>query len=222
MNLFLLWRTADISGETINFAEEVKAMILPIVAYGDPILKREAEEIDKNYPELDVLIADMYETMYNASGIGLAAPQIGKSIRLFIVDGTSFVEDEEDEADIRTKGMETFKKVFINPIIEEESGEEWGFREGCLSIPDFREEVFRKEKILITYYNEKWELKEETYEGYSARIIQHEYDHLEGVLFTDHLSPLKKRLITKRLSNISKGDVKVDYKMKFPAKSKKR
>ena len=201
-------------------------MILPIVAYGDPILKREAEEIDKNYPELDVLIADMYETMYNASGIGLAAPQIGKSIRLFIVDGTSFVEDDEDddddEADIRTKGMETFKKVFINPIIEEESGEEWGFREGCLSIPDFREEVFRKEKVLISYYDQNWELKEETYEGYSARIIQHEYDHLEGVLFTDHLSPLKKRLITKRLSNISKGVVKVDYKMKFPAKSKKR
>ena len=131
-------------------------MILPILAYGDPILKKEGVEIDKNYPELDQLIEDMFETMYEASGVGLAAPQIGKSIRLFVVDGSPFAEDEEDtdEKDPKAEGMENFKKVFINPIIEEESGEEWGFNEGCLSIPKIREEVFRKEKILVSYYNE--------------------------------------------------------------------
>ena len=197
-------------------------MILPIVAYGDPVLKKEAQEIDKDFPGLDKLIADMFETMYAASGVGLAAPQIGKSIRLFVVDGSPFAEDEEGEEDPRAEGMENFKKVFINPIIEEETGEEWGFNEGCLSIPKIREEVFRQEKITISYYDENWELREETYEGYSARIIQHEYDHIEGILFTDHLSPLKKRLLTKRLQNISKGDVEVSYKMKFPVVKKGR
>jgi len=198
-------------------------MILPIVAYGDPILKREGAEIDKDYPDLKQLIDNMFETMYAASGVGLAAPQIGKSIRLFIVDGSSFAEIEEDEEeDPKAKGMENFKKVFINPIIEEEAGEEWGFNEGCLSIPKIREEVFRKEKVVISYYDENWELKEEAFEGYSARIIQHEYDHVDGILFTDHLSPLKKRLLNKRLQNISKGDIQVDYKMKFPAKKKQR
>lgn len=198
-------------------------MILPVVAYGDSVLKKEAEEIDKDYPELKKLIADMYETMYAASGVGLAAPQIGKSIRLFIVDGSPFAEeDEEGEDDPKAEGMENFKKVFINPIIEEEQGEEWGFHEGCLSIPTIREEVFRKEKVTISYYDENWELKEETYDGYAARIIQHEYDHVDGVLFTDHLSPLKKRLLGKKLQNISKGDVKVSYKMKFPLKKKGR
>lgn len=197
-------------------------MILPIVAYGDPVLKKEAQEINKDFPDLDKLIADMFETMYAASGVGLAAPQIGKSIRLFVVDGSPFAEDEEGEEDPRAEGMENFKKVFINPIIEEETGEEWGFNEGCLSIPKIREEVFRQEKITISYYDENWELREETYEGYSARIIQHEYDHIEGILFTDHLSPLKKRLLTKRLQNISKGDVEVSYKMKFPLVKKGR
>jgi peptide deformylase len=168
-------------------------MIYPIVAYGDPVLKKEAEEIEKDYPELDKLIEDMFETMYAASGVGLAAPQIGKSIRLFIVDGSPFAEDDEEgEEDPKAEGMENFKKVFINPIIEEEHGEEWGFNEGCLSIPKIREEVFRKERVVISYYDENWELKEETYEGYAARIIQHEYDHVDGILFTDHLSPLKK------------------------------
>lgn len=198
-------------------------MILPVVAYGDPVLKREGVDIDKDYPELKKLIADMFETMYAASGVGLAAPQIGKSIRLFIVDGSPFAEDEEgEEPDPMAAGMEDFKKVFINPIIEEEKGEEWGFNEGCLSIPKLREEVFRKEKIVISYYDENWELKEEEYDGYAARIIQHEYDHVEGVLFTDHLSSLKKRLINKKLLNISKGDIDVDYKMKFPARKKQR
>lgn len=198
-------------------------MIYPIVAYGDPVLKKEAEEIEKDYPELDKLIEDMFETMYAASGVGLAAPQIGKSIRLFIVDGSPFAEDDEEaEEDPKAEGMENFKKVFINPIIEEEHGEEWGFNEGCLSIPKIREEVFRKERVVISYYDENWELKEETYEGYAARIIQHEYDHVDGILFTDHLSPLKKRLLTKKLQNISKGEVTVDYRMKFPLKKKGR
>lgn len=196
-------------------------MILPIVAYGDPVLKKEAEEITNEFPDLQKLIKDMYETMYHASGVGLAAPQIGKSIRMFVVDGSPFAEKDEDDEDEevpdpKAVGIENFKKVFINPIIEEESGEEWGFHEGCLSIPKIREEVFRKEKIQVSYYDENWNFHEEAFEGYAARIIQHEYDHIDGILFTDHLSPLKRRLLTKRLQNISKGDVKVDYKMKFP------
>jgi|TARA_R110000737_G_scaffold164321_1_gene191788 peptide deformylase len=194
-------------------------MILPIVAYGDPVLKKEGEEISKDYPDLDKLIADMFETMYNAQGVGLAAPQIGKSIRLFIVDGSPFADrDEDEEEDPMAEGMESFKKVFINPIIEEEKGDEWGFNEGCLSIPKIREEVFRNEEVVISYYNENWELQEETYTGYKARIIQHEYDHVDGVLFTDHLSPLKRKLLSKKLQNITKGEIEVDYKMKFPVK----
>ncbi|MCR9173168.1 MAG: peptide deformylase [bacterium] len=195
-------------------------MILPIVAYGDPMLKREAEEIDDSYPNLNELIENMFETMYEASGVGLAAPQIGLGIRLFVVDGTSFAEDAE--TDPKARGMEDFKKVFINPIIEEEKGEKWGFTEGCLSIPTIREEVFRKEEVTISYYDQNWKLHEETFDGYRARIVQHEYDHIDGILFTDHLSPLKKRLLTKKLQNISKGEVEHDYRMKFPAKKKQR
>jgi peptide deformylase len=201
-------------------------MILPIVAYGDAVLKKEAEEITKDYPDLQVLIDNMFETMYAASGVGLAAPQIGKSIRLFVIDGSPFAEDEEDDDDVdpdpRAVGMDGFKKVFINPIIEEETGEEWGFQEGCLSIPKIREEVYRHEKINVTYFDENFNKHSESFDGYAARIIQHEYDHIEGILFTDHLSPLKRKLLTKRLQNISKGEVKVDYKMKFPAKKKGR
>jgi len=181
-------------------------MILPIVAYGDPILKKEGEEIGDDYPKLKELIANMFETMYNAQGVGLAAPQIGKSIRLFIVDAAPFAEVEEgEELDPMAEGLENFKKVFINPIIEDESGEDWGFNEGCLSIPKIREEIFRKEKIHITYYDENWELKAEEYNGYAARIIQHEYDHVDGVLFTDHLSTLKRKLLTKKLQYIKRG-----------------
>lgn len=192
-------------------------MILPIVAYGDPILKREAEEIDEHYDGLQTLIDNMFETMYNASGVGLAAPQIGKSIRLFIIDASPFADDEEGESqDPKAKGTKGLKKVFINPIIEEEEGHEWPFEEGCLSIPTIREDVQRKEKIIITYYDENFEFHEDAYEGYAARVIQHEYDHIDGILFTDHLSALKKRLLTKKLSNISKGDVKIHYRMKFP------
>ena len=197
-------------------------MILPILAYGDPILKKESEEIDETYTDLETLIEDMFETMYRAKGVGLAAPQIGKNIRLFIVDGSPFAEKEEGEDDDpRALGIENFKKVFINPIIEEEQGEEWSFQEGCLSIPKIRENVSRKSDIVISYYDENWELKEERYSGYAARIIQHEYDHIEGVLFTDYLGPLKRKLLKKKLNNITNGLIEIDYKMSFPKISKK-
>ena len=180
-------------------------MIVPIIAYGDPILKKRASDVAKNYPKLNELIADMYETMYSSKGVGLAAPQVGFSIRLFIVDGSPFEEEE----------INGLKQVFINPVIQEE-GKLWKFNEGCLSIPTVREDVMRKEKLTINYYDENWKLKNETYSGLAARVIQHEYDHLEGVLFIDRISPLRKRLIKGKLADISKGDVDVDYKMKFP------
>lgn len=196
-------------------------MILPIVAYGDPVLKKVATNIDADYPKLNELIDNMFETMYNAYGVGLAAPQIGLPIRLFLVDTTPFSEDE-DLSEEDQKALNGFKRVFINAEIVEEEGEEWAFNEGCLSIPDVREDVFRKPKITIEYLDENFEPKKETFDGLIARVIQHEYDHIEGVLFTDKLSTLKKRLIKGRLSNISKGKIKVDYRMRFPAMKKKR
>lgn len=199
-------------------------MILPIVAYGDPVLKKEGVEIEEDYEGLKELIENMWESMYNAHGVGLAAPQVGKSIRLFIVDASPFASDtdEEEEPDPKAEGLEDFKKVFINPIIEEEDGEDWAFQEGCLSIPGVREEVYRKEKVTISYFDENFDFHEETFDGYAARIIQHEYDHVDGILFTDHLSPLKKRLINKKLTNISKGIVDIDYRMKFPVTKRKK
>ncbi len=196
-------------------------MILPIVAYGDAVLKKEAKEIDKDYPKLDELIANMYETMYGAFGVGLAAPQIGLPIRLFLVDTEPFAEDE-DLSEQERKQMKNFKKTFINAEILDEEGDEWAFNEGCLSIPDVREDVFRKPKIKIQYQDENFDTHVEEYEGLIARVIQHEYDHIEGVLFTDKLSSFKKRLIKGKLTNISKGKIKVDYKMRFPAMSRKR
>jgi peptide deformylase len=192
-------------------------MILPIVAYGDPVLRKECEEIEENHEGLSDLIANMFETMYEANGVGLAAPQIGQSLRLFIVDASSFAEPDDDGVvEERGKGLEDFKKVFINPIIEEETGEKWGFREGCLSIPEVREDVYRHSKILVTYFDENFKFHEETFDGYAARVIQHEYDHVEGVLFTDYLSAFKRRLVKRRLNDISKGQVSVNYRMKFP------
>lgn len=185
-------------------------MILPIVAYGDPVLRKTTEEIGKDYPGLDQLINDMFDTMYKASGVGLAAPQVGKAIRLFIVDGAGYAEDEPDLA--------TFKKVFINPVIMEETGKEFAFNEGCLSIPTIREDIDRKPDIRIEYYDQDFKKHTEEYSGIAARIIQHEYDHIEGVLFVDKLGPLKKKMLKGRLDKISKGDVKVSYKMKFPHK----
>ena len=185
-------------------------MVLPIVAYGDPVLKKTGEEIDEEYPGLVDLIDNMFETMYQSNGVGLAAPQINKSIRLFVVDASPFAEDDPE--------LEGFKKVFINPIILEEDGKEWDFNEGCLSIPGIREDVKRKPKLTIEYYDRDFELREEVYEGLAARIIQHEYDHIEGVLFTDRINPLRRRLLKGKLNNIAKGNVEVDYKMKFPLK----
>ena len=163
----------------------------------------------------------MWETMYNASGVGLAAPQIGLPIRLFLVDTTPFSDDEELTTDEK-KELENFKQVFINAYIEEETGEEWGFNEGCLSIPDIREDVNRKDTIKITYQDENFKKQTKIFDGLLARVIQHEYDHIEGVLFTDKLSSLKKRLIKGKLSNISKGKINVDYRMRFPAQKKGR
>ncbi len=196
-------------------------MVLPIVAYGDPVLRKETEVITKDYPKLDELIENMFETMYAARGIGLAAPQIGMAVRLFIVDATIF-EDDEDLTEEEQKFASTFKKVFINPEIIEESGDEWAFNEGCLSIPDVREDVFRQPEITIVYEDENFKKHKETLSGIVARIVQHEYDHIEGVLFTDKLSPLKKRLIKSKLTNISKGKIDVDYRMRFPNAKKKR
>lgn len=197
-------------------------MVLPIVAYGDLVLKKKAEDLPLRSDVSD-LIANMFETMYEANGVGLAAPQVGKSVRLFIVDASPFSEDEpetEEEAEEMEK-LKNFKKVFINALIEKEAGDEWAFKEGCLSIPTIREEVYRKEKIRITYYDENWKKHTDEFDGFSARIIQHEYDHIEGILFTDKINPLRKRLLKGKLTDISKGDVKVDYKMRFPAKKHK-
>lgn len=183
-------------------------MIFPIVAYGDPVLKKRAEVITKDYPDLDKLIDDMYDTMYASNGIGLAAPQVGLSIRLFITDGAPFDEEE----------VQDFKEVFINPVIKEETGKKWKFNEGCLSIPGVREDIQRNEELYIEYYDRNWKLQKKHFDGMAARIIQHEYDHLEGILFTDRVSPLRRRLLQKKMTDISKGIVNVDYKMKFHKK----
>lgn len=192
-------------------------MVLPIVAYGDSVLRKETEEIEEG-SDISKLLTDMFETMYKAKGVGLAAPQIGKALRLFIVDASPFADDEaESEEEKREfEQLKDFKKVFINPIIEEETGKKWAFEEGCLSIPGIREDVERKEKVLISYFDENWNYLEEEYTGLAARVIQHEYDHIEGVLFTDYLKPLKKRMLKRKLADISSGKISVGYRMKFP------
>lgn len=190
-------------------------MILPIIAYGDPVLRKVGKEINKDYLNLTALIANMKETMYNASGVGLAAPQIGKAIRLFIIDTSPFAEDEDLSEKDRAI-LKTFNRVFINAKIIEEEGEEWAFNEGCLSIPDVREDVLRQPKVTLEYQDEDFNTHTEVLEGLAARVFQHEYDHIEGILFTDKLSTLKKRLIKKKLENISKGKVRADYRMRFP------
>ena len=184
-------------------------MILPIIAYGDPILKKKAQEITPEHPKLKELIASMYETMYNSSGVGLAAPQIGVSIRLFIVDCSPFDDDEK---------AKDFKRTFINPQVTLEEGEKWNFNEGCLSIPGIREDINRHPKVYISYYDENFVHHEDIFDGIIARVIQHEYDHLEGTLFIDRLSAFKRTLLKNRLLDITKGKVDVDYRMKFPAK----
>lgn len=196
-------------------------MVLPIVAYGDPVLRKKGKEIDKEYPKFNELLDNMFETMYNAMGVGLAAPQIGLPIRLFLVDTKPFSDDEElskEEQEV----LGNFRKVFINAKILEETGDEWNFNEGCLSIPDIREDVSRNNTIKIEYLDENFEKHVEKYDGLIARVIQHEYDHIEGKLFTDKLSTLKKRLLKAKLANISKGKIKVDYRMRFPDMKKAR
>jgi peptide deformylase len=179
-------------------------MTYPIVVYGHPVLKKVAADIDKKYPDLDKLIEDLFDTMYHSEGLGLAAPQIGKSIRLFVIDGAPVAEDEPELAD--------FKKVFINANLIEKSGELVPMNEGCLSIPHIREEVRRESHIRIKYYDEKWKFHDDIFDGYKARIIQHEYDHTDGILFTDKINPLKKQLIRGKLLDISKGKFEADYK----------
>jgi peptide deformylase len=192
-------------------------MVLPIIAYGDPILRKVGSTITKDYPDLDTLLANMQDTMKNARGVGLAAPQIGKAIRLFLVDTSPFAEDDELDEEER-EFLKTFKKVFINAKITKEEGDKWAFSEGCLSIPNINEDVFREETVTIEYQDENFKKHTETVSGLAARVIQHEYDHIEGILFTDKLSSLKKRLLKKKLENISKGKVDVEYRMKFPKK----
>lgn len=183
-------------------------MILPIVAYGDPVLRKVGVEITKDYPHLEKLLDDMFETMEKSKGVGLAAPQINKAIRLFIIDSTRMYDEGEKNEGIR--------EVFINAKMLEETGDDWAYEEGCLSIPNIREEVYREEKIRIQYLDRDFKKHEKTFTGLTARVIQHEYDHIEGKLFIDHLQPLKRTLLKGRLEKISKGKVDVEYKMKFP------
>ena len=195
-------------------------MILPILAYGSPVLKKLANDITPKYPNLNELISNMWETMYAAKGVGLAAPQIGLSIRLFVIDATPFFDDENMD-DFELNSIKNFKKVFINPKIINENGSLWEFNEGCLSIPEIREDVSRRSKIIIEYFDENFQFHRLELSGLAARVVQHEYDHIEGILFTDHISSLKKRLIKGKLNNISSGSIKVDYEMKFNNKKLK-
>ena len=189
-------------------------MILPIVGYGDPVLRKLADDISADYPNLQELITNMYDTMYNAYGVGLAAPQIGLAIRLFVIDTESF-SDSEDLSKEEQDQLKGYKQTFINAKMLVEEGEEWSFNEGCLSIPDVREDVYRNEKITIEYFDENFNKKTESFDGLIARVIQHEYDHIEGILFTDKISSLKKTLIKKKLQNIMDGKARPDYRMKF-------
>ena len=192
-------------------------MILPILAYGTSVLKKTAKEITSDFPNLSQLIENMWETMYASNGVGLAAPQIGLSIRVFIIDASPFVDEKlMDEKEVKI--LSDFKKTFINPKIISEDGNLWDFNEGCLSIPEVREDVLRKEEVFITFFNENFEREQLKLNGLAARVVQHEYDHIEGILFIDHLSPLKKRLLKNKLTSISKGSISVDYLMKFPKK----
>lgn len=198
-------------------------MVLPIVAYGHPVLRKKGKDISPDHEGLKELISNMFETMYEANGVGLAAPQIGKSLRLFVIDASPFANDEDAEDDERvTSDLKDFKKVFINPQIVEEWGDEWAFEEGCLSIPEIRENVSREDTIKLKWQDENFKEHEQEFSGYAARVIQHEYDHIEGVLFTDKISPLRKNLIRNKLANISKGKIAPSYRMKFYTKPRRR
>lgn len=190
-------------------------MILPVVAYGHPVLRKMCEDIGPDYPELKKLIADMWETMYNSNGVGLAAPQINRAIRLFVVDTEQIVENFDDEDRKEYPNEKPIKQVFINAHIIEESGEEWPYNEGCLSIPKIREDVYRHAKVRLSYMDEQFKEHEQEFDGITARVILHEYDHIDGKLFIDYLKPIKKRLIQKKLNDISAGKVKTDYRMMY-------
>ena len=192
-------------------------MILPIYGYGEPVLRKRCEEIAVDYPNLKQIIADMYETMNNAHGVGLAAPQVGLGVRIFIVDTQPFA-DSDDVSKEEAAQLKVFKQTFINAKILKEEGTIWSFNEGCLSIPDVREDVFRHESITIAYFDENFNKKTAVYNGLIARVIQHEYDHIEGILFTDHVSTLKRKLLSKKLNNIMEGKAYPDYRMKFAHK----
>lgn len=192
-------------------------MILPIIGYGDPVLRKIGEKITPEYPNLKEVIANMYETMYNAYGVGLAAEQVGLTIRLFVIDTTPF-SDDEDLDDSAQEKLKCFKRTFINAKMLKEEGDEWSFNEGCLSIPDVREDVYRNPTITLEYCEEDFVMKTEVFDGLIARVIQHEYDHIEGILFTDKLSAFKKSFIKKKLKNIMEGKTSQDYRMKFIAK----
>tara|TARA_R110000868_G_scaffold21324_1_gene88561 strand:- start:2456 stop:3043 length:588 start_codon:yes stop_codon:yes gene_type:complete len=189
-------------------------MILPIIGYGDPVLRKVAENVTAEFPDLKETIVNMYETMYNANGVGLAAPQVGKALRIFVIDTTPF-SDDEDLDSAEQNQLNGFKRTFINAKMIKEEGEEWAFNEGCLSIPDVREDVYRNPTITIEYCEEDFVMKTEVFDGLIARVIQHEYDHIEGILFTDKISSLKKRLIQKKLKNIIEGKTFQEYRMKF-------
>jgi peptide deformylase len=189
-------------------------MTLPIVAYGHPTLRKVAKNIEPDHPGLQQLIENMWETMYTSDGIGLAAPQVNQSIRLFVIDASHFAEEQAE--------LKDFKQVFINADIIEEDGEEWVFNEGCLSIPDIREDVSRKPKIRIQYQDEEFNFHDEVFEGIAARIIQHEYDHLDGILFVDKINSLRKMLLKRKLNDITTGNIDVSYRMIFPGKKKVR
>ena len=190
-------------------------MILPIVAYGNPVLRKVGKDITTDYPELNKLIEDMWETMYNCKGVGLAAPQVNKDIRLFVMDSIQIIENlGKDEKDTYPRDA-GYKGVFINAKINTINGDEWSYNEGCLSIPKIREDILRKEKITITFLDENFNLQTRTFNGITARVILHEYDHIDGKLFIDYLKPLKKNLLKRKLNEISKGKVDVDYRMSF-------
>lgn len=191
-------------------------MVLPIVAYGHPVLRKVAVDINADYPQLDKFIEDMWETMYASSGVGLAAPQVNKGIRLFVVDTLQMFNNMEEEARTEYPDNPGFKGVFINAHIAEVDGDEWPYNEGCLSIPKIREDIYRQETVTLQYRDEKFESHTTTFTGLTARVILHEYDHIEGKLFIDLLPPLKRKLMKGKLNDISKGKIAVDYKMLFP------
>jgi peptide deformylase len=193
-------------------------MILPIVAYGNPILRKVGHDIDENYPNLDKLIEDMWETMYASNGVGLAAPQVGRDVRLFVMDSAQIFSnmDEKDKEEVNYPDAPGIKQVFINAHIIEEHGDDWAYNEGCLSIPKIREDIYRAEEVTLEYQDQDFRKHTRTFNGVTARIILHEYDHIDGKLFIDYLSPLKRKLLKRKLDDISKGNIRVDYKMAFP------